>query len=138
MGLMMKIEDRERCVDCGDVRHKDTMCHTTFGEAMCPPCLAGAKMKEGPITGLFNTAPAVKHSHYKKPVARLKFLDIYRILKLYAVTDPCLQHIVKKALCAGQRGAKDFRQDVQEIADTAQRCLEMIDEDKSRDASTNS
>lgn len=52
-------------------------------------------------------------------------IDVYSVLRLFEVTDPCLQHIVKKALCAGKRGAKDFAKDVQEIADTANRLIEM-------------
>jgi hypothetical protein len=47
------------------------------------------------------------------------------VLELFNVTNPCLQHIVKKALCAGMRGAKDFKQDLAEIRDTAERGIEM-------------
>jgi len=50
---------------------------------------------------------------------------VYAVLRLFEVTDPCLQHIVKKALCAGKRGAKDWAKDVQEIADTAARLIEL-------------
>lgn len=70
-----------------------------------------------------------KHNHYYKETPHYE-MDIYRLLLTYEVTDPCLQHIIKKALCAGQRGSKDFRKDVQEIADTAMRRVEMIDEDE--------
>jgi hypothetical protein len=47
------------------------------------------------------------------------------VLKLFNVTDPCLQHIAKKALCAGQRGHKDFKKDLQDILDTAKRAVEI-------------
>lgn len=67
----------------------------------------------------------MKHSHYKKPVAGLQFVDVYRVLSLFGVTDPCLQHAVKKLLVAGGRGAKDISQDVQEAIDTLQRWQEM-------------
>lgn len=70
-----------------------------------------------------------KHAHYFKDVRHLDQIDVYRVLTLFEVTDPCLQHIIKKALCAGKRGAKDFSQDVQEIADTATRRLRMLAED---------
>ena len=43
----------------------------------------------------------------------------------YVGGKPNLQHIVKKALCAGKRGAKDWAKDVQEIADTANRLIEL-------------
>ena len=71
----------------------------------------------------------MKHSHYKKPVAGLQFVDVYRVLALFGVTDPCLQHAVKKLLVAGGRGAKDISQDVQEAIDTLQRWQEMRKED---------
>ena len=43
--------------------------------------------------------------------------------------DPCLQHAVKKLLCAGQRGAKGQKQDVQEAIASLMRYLEMQTED---------
>jgi len=72
----------------------------------------------------------MKHSHYKKPVAGLQFVDVYRVLALFGVTDPCIQHAVKKMLVAGGRGAKDISQDVQEAIDTLQRWQEMRLEDE--------
>ena len=72
----------------------------------------------------------MKHSHYKKTVAGLQFVDVYRVLALFGVTDPCLQHAVKKLLVAGGRGAKDISQDVQEAIDTLQRWQEMRLEDE--------
>ena len=66
-----------------------------------------------------------KHSHYFKDVSGVDQIDVYAVLRLFEVTDPCLQHIVKKALCAGKRGAKDWAKDVQEIADTANRLIEL-------------
>ena len=66
-----------------------------------------------------------KHSHYFKDVSELNSIDVYKVLQLFEVTDPCLQHIVKKALCAGQRGHKDFKKDIQDILDTAKRCVEI-------------
>ena len=70
-----------------------------------------------------------KHSHYFKDVSKLDRLDVYRLLALFDVTDPALQHIIKKARCAGKRGAKDFAKDVREIADTANRRVQMLVED---------
>ncbi len=70
-----------------------------------------------------------KHAHYHKPVGHLESVDIYRVLSMYGVTDPCLQHAAKKVLCAGGRGAKDQAKDVQEAIDTLQRWQEMQVED---------
>lgn len=66
-----------------------------------------------------------QHSHYFKDVSNLNEIDVYMVLKLFNVTDPCLQHIAKKALCAGQRGHKDFKKDLQDILDTAKRAVEI-------------
>lgn len=70
-----------------------------------------------------------KYNHYFKDCPYGK-IDIYRVLEIFNVTDPCLQHIVKKALVAGQRGMKDFETDIKEIRDTTQRKLNMLEEDK--------
>lgn len=71
-----------------------------------------------------------KHSHYFKPVGHLTHVDVYRVLALFGVVDPCLQHAVKKLLVAGGRGAgKDIRQDVQEAIDSLARWQEMREED---------
>ena len=56
-------------------------------------------------------------------------LDIYRILKLYEVNDPCLQHAIKKLLCAGKRGVKNQTQDINEAILSLKRLLEMQGED---------
>ena len=67
---------------------------------------------------------------YIVDISKYNKLDIYRILSLYDVTDPCLQHSIKKLLCAGKRGgAKNFLQDVNEAILSLKRLLEMQGED---------
>lgn len=73
-----------------------------------------------------------KHNHYFKNVRHLDGIDVYRVLELFNVTDPCLQHAIKKLLCAGGRGAKDMEQDVQEAMDTLERWQDMCREDELR------
>ena len=68
------------------------------------------------------------HSHYHKDVSELKTIDVYRVLRLFNVTDPCLQHAAKKVLCAGNRGHKDLYRDVQDVIDTLERWKEMYAE----------
>lgn len=70
-----------------------------------------------------------KHSHYKKDVSHLKTLDVYRVLDLFEVTHPALQHALKKVLVAGGRGAKNDEQDVREAIDSLNRWLQMRAED---------
>lgn len=69
-----------------------------------------------------------KYSHYYKDVSNLKVIDVYRVLSLFEVTNPCIQHAVKKLLCTGKRGQKDFLKDVVEARDTLNRFLEMEEE----------
>lgn len=71
-----------------------------------------------------------KHSHYFKDVSNLLEIDVYRVLKLFDVTDPCIQHAVKKLLCAGGRGVKDVDKDVHEAIDSLLRYEEMRKEDE--------
>ena len=66
-----------------------------------------------------------KHRHYFKDVSNIAEIDVYTVLKLFDVTDPCLQHIVKKALCAGKRGHKDMMEDLLNIVDSAIRAVEL-------------
>ena len=75
-----------------------------------------------------------KHGHYFKDVAHLNSIDVYRVLSLFAVTDPCLQHATKKLLVAGGRGAgKSIEKDVQEAIDTLVRWQAMRNEDRAQD-----
>lgn len=66
---------------------------------------------------------------YIVDISKYNKLDIYRILKLYEVSDPCLQHAIKKLLCAGKRGVKNQTQDINEAMQSLQRFLEMQGED---------
>jgi hypothetical protein len=67
-----------------------------------------------------------KHSHYFKDVRHLDYIDVYRVLDLFEVTDPCIAHAVKKLLVAGKRGGgKDMDRDVQEAIDTLERYKEI-------------
>ena len=66
---------------------------------------------------------------YIVDISKYNKLDIYRILKLYEVSDPCLQHSIKKLLCAGNRGVKNQTQDINEAIQSLKRFLEMQGED---------
>ena len=71
-----------------------------------------------------------KHSHYFRPIAHLREIDIYRFLDLFNVTDQALGHAIKKLVVPGMRGGgKPARKDIEEAIDTLQRKLEMMDED---------
>lgn len=69
-----------------------------------------------------------KHNHYFKDVSKLNKVDVYRIIDLYEITDPCIQHAVKKLLVTGGRGYKDIFTDIQDVIDTLERWKEMKNE----------
>lgn len=73
--------------------------------------------------------PTQKHSHYKKDVRHLDMVDVYRVIDLWEIKHPALQHALKKVLAAGKRGAKDEDKDVQEAIDSLERWKEMQAED---------
>lgn len=106
-------------------------------DQMLPPLLQplnnelGMPTPHPPLGGAVQTPASLKkHNHYFKDVRTLEFIDVYRVLHLFNVTDPCLQHAVKKLLVAGGRGAgKDIRKDVSEAQDSLARFLEMRDEE---------
>ena len=75
-----------------------------------------------------------EYKHYQKSVEHLKWIDVYRVLDLFGVSNPCVQHAIKKLLCAGQRGAKDERRDVEEAVSSLVRYLEMQTEDENAKA----
>ena len=55
-------------------------------------------------------------------------VDVYDVLKAFDVKCPALQHLIKKALCAGLRGHKDITTDLQDIIDSAIRAKELHNE----------
>jgi hypothetical protein len=56
-------------------------------------------------------------------------VDVYDVLKAFQVTDPALQHLIKKALCVGLRGHKSKSEDLQDILDSAARAVKLNEEE---------
>tara|TARA_R110000851_G_scaffold252059_1_gene404589 strand:+ start:629 stop:895 length:267 start_codon:yes stop_codon:yes gene_type:complete len=54
-------------------------------------------------------------------------VDVYCIQDAYPVADPRLQHAQKKALAAGLRGHKSYRQDLLDIIESVQKAVEALD-----------
>lgn len=74
-------------------------------------------------------AAAAKHatitpSKYTKTIHGVS-VDVYDVLQAWGVSNPALQHLIKKALQCGQRGHKDNAQDLQDIIDSAIRAKEL-------------
>jgi len=55
-------------------------------------------------------------------------VDVYDVLKAFNVTCPALQHLIKKALCAGLRGHKNLETDLNDILASAERAVELNNE----------
>ena len=67
---------------------------------------------------------SITPSKYTKQIHGVS-VDVYDVLMAWGVTNPALQHLIKKALQCGQRGHKDKQQDLQDIIDSAIRAKEL-------------
>lgn len=68
--------------------------------------------------------PKDKRNHHDELVGPV-IVDVYSVLEAFDVKCPALQHLIKKALCAGLRGHKNREQDLQDILDSAVRAKEL-------------
>jgi hypothetical protein len=57
-------------------------------------------------------------------------VDVYDVLRAFDVTDPAIQHAIKKLLCTGIRGHKDSRQDLEEAIQSIERALDVVKTDE--------
>jgi hypothetical protein len=67
---------------------------------------------------------APQPNKYKRIVKGAE-IEVYDVLKACNVTNPALQHLIKKALQSGNRGHKDLQTDLQDIIDSAVRTKEL-------------
>lgn len=79
------------------------------------------KCGELKIDGEMHDATINKYTRECKGVQ----VDVYDVLQAFNVTNPALQHLIKKALCVGIRGHKTKQQDLQDIIDSAIRAKEL-------------
>lgn len=68
-------------------------------------------------------------SHYVKDVTKLKKLDVYRVLELFEVKSPAIQHAIKKLLAAGKGGSKSMEKDIEEAIISLERWQDMRSEE---------
>lgn len=66
-------------------------------------------------------------SKYHRKIATNKegFSDVYDVLAAFHVTNPAIQHAVKKLLAPGERGGKSYAQDLEEARQSVVRAQEM-------------
>jgi hypothetical protein len=71
------------------------------------------------------TEPDIKGTYYKKilNVSNMDelVLDPYLLFRVFNVTDPSIQHAIKKLLMPGERGGKDWEQDMLESISAIER-----------------
>lgn len=56
-------------------------------------------------------------------------IDLYRVFLIFGISNPAIQHAIKKLAFAGQRGGKDYEQDIREAIAAAERAIELRNED---------
>jgi len=67
--------------------------------------------------------------HYRFKYKDIK-LDPFRIAKIYGMESFALMTVLKKILCAGNRGGKDYKADIIDCITALKRELELIEEDE--------
>lgn len=73
------------------------------------------------------------YPHYYKEVPKgVSHIDVYRVLELWNVSDPAIQHAIKKLLACGNRGYKDPTKDVNEAIVSLTRWIEMRKEESDK------
>lgn len=55
----------------------------------------------------------------------VSIVDCYRVLDAFEVTDPATQHAIKKMLCMGLRGHKDYITDLNDSIESLQKAKEL-------------
>jgi hypothetical protein len=63
-------------------------------------------------------------NNYQRPCKGV-YIDVYDVLVAFKVTNPASQHAIKKILASGQRGVKDFEQDLLEAIASLNRAIEL-------------
>lgn len=98
------------------------------GKLMFDACLnvdADSQKMKRVFDEMKNSKP--KLNKYQREIKGV-VLDVYDFLIGYGVTCPARQHAIKKLLMAGQRGAKNERQDLGEARDSVTRSIELLPE----------
>lgn len=52
-------------------------------------------------------------------------VDVYRVIDAFGVSDPATQHAIKKLLCLGLRGHKDYLTDLNDSIESLQKAKEL-------------
>ena len=63
----------------------------------------------------------VPHNKYQREIKPDVYVDVYDVLQAWGVSNPALQHLIKKALQPGERGHKSKAEDMADIVASALR-----------------
>lgn len=77
----------------------------------------------------YNQSGIDAYDKYNRPCKGVT-IDVYDVLVAFNVTNPALQHLIKKALAVGQRGHKDKTEDLNDILASAKRAIELEEHNK--------
>lgn len=94
-------------------------------DTMCASCWSTADVNQYPK---FDTKEDKEVWNLYLKECPYSHIDVYRVLNIFEVHDHAIGHAVKKLLCAGKRGSKDKRQDIQEAISALERWKEMDEE----------
>jgi hypothetical protein len=65
--------------------------------------------------------PKADKNIYQRKLRSGEVVDVYDVLDAFEISNPSIQHALKKMLCAGIRGYKDYQKDIQEAIDSLER-----------------
>ena len=66
-----------------------------------------------------------QRSKYHREVKPGVWIDVYDVIKAWGVNNPAQQHLIKKALQAGDRGHKDYDEDMDDVIASAKRAKDL-------------
>lgn len=99
--------------------------HTAHLDGTNCRCKPSDVMIQGIPINEINGTETVTYNKYLREIKPGVWVDIYDVLKAWDVTNPALQHLIKKAAQPGERGHKTREQDLQDIIDSAIRAKEL-------------
>ena len=67
----------------------------------------------------------MQRNKYLREIKPGVFVDVYDVLAAWGVSNPAVQHLIKKALQPGLRGHKDVITDLREVHQSAERALQI-------------
>lgn len=109
------------------------------GKESCAPALFGLdsglwlgdlqidqmRPESEPVVSALDMELAINKSKYHKEIKKGVLVDTYDVLMAFEVTNPAMQHALKKMLAPGQRGVKDTIQDMKEAIQSIERAIEL-------------